>query len=39
MTSLNGLFLPGNRAEGQAGFVDYAGCGTASGVTWTAFRR
>lgn len=39
MTSLNGLFLPGNRAEGQAAFIDYAGCGTASGVTWTAFRR
>jgi hypothetical protein len=38
-TSVNGLFLPGNRAEGQAGFNDYAGCGTAAGVTWTAFRR
>jgi hypothetical protein len=38
-TSVNGLFLPGNRAEGQAGFNDYAGCGTAAGVTWTALRR
>lgn len=39
ITSVNGLFLPGNRAEGQAGFNDYVGCGTAAGVTWTAFRR
>jgi len=38
-TTANGLFLPGNRAEGQAGFFDYPGCGTATGVTWTATRR
>ena len=38
-TSVNGLFLPGDRAEGQAGFFDYPGCGTAAGVGWTATRR
>lgn len=38
-TTMNGLFLPANRAEGQAGFVNYPGCGTASGVVWTATRR
>lgn len=38
-TTVNGLFLPGNRAEGQAGFLDYSGCGTATGVRWTAARR
>jgi hypothetical protein len=38
-TTINGLFLPGNRAEGQAGFSDYGGCGTAAGVEWTATRR
>jgi hypothetical protein len=38
-TTVNGLFLPGNRAEGQAGFLDYPGCGTATGVGWTATRR
>ena len=38
-TTINGLFLPGNRAEGQAGFVDYPGCGTATGVTWSATKR
>ena len=37
--AVNGVFLPGNRAEGQAGFFDYPGCGTAAGVTWTAIRR
>jgi hypothetical protein len=36
---VNGLFLPGGRAEGQAGFFDYPGCGTANGVTWSASRR
>jgi hypothetical protein len=38
-TAINGLFLPGNRAEGQASFVNYSGCGTAGGVGWTATRR
>ena len=38
-TSINGLFLPGNLAQGQAGFLDYPGCGSASGVTWSAARR
>jgi hypothetical protein len=38
-TALNGLFLPANRAEGQVGFFDYPGCGTARGVAWTATRR
>lgn len=38
-TSVNGLFLSANQAEGQAGFVNYPGCGTASGVGWTATRR
>jgi hypothetical protein len=38
-TTVNGLFLPGDRAEGQASFVDYPGCGTATGVTWTVTRR
>ena len=38
-TSVNGLFLPGNRADGQANFVNYPGCGTATGVTWSAARR
>lgn len=38
-TTVNGLFLPGNRAEGLAGFFDYPGCGTATRVGWTATRR
>ena len=38
-TAVNGLFLPGNATEGQARFVNYPGCGTATGVTWTATRR
>ena len=38
-TTINGLFLPGNLAQGQATFLDYPGCGTASGVTWSAARR
>ena len=39
VTGVNGLFLPGNRAEGRAGFWDYPDCGTESAVTWTATRR
>lgn len=38
-TVVNGLFLPANRAEGQVGFFNYPGCGTASGIGWTATRR
>jgi hypothetical protein len=38
-TVLNGLFLPGNRAQGQVAFFDYPGCGTATGVSWSAARR
>jgi hypothetical protein len=37
-TSINGLFLPGNQAQGQASFVNYPGCGTAA-AEWTATRR
>ena len=38
-TTINGLFLPGDRAEGQVSFLDYPGCGSAGGVRWTATRR
>ena len=38
-TTVIGLFLPGNLAQGQASFRDYPGCGTATGVEWTATRR
>jgi hypothetical protein len=38
-TSVNGLFLPGGRAEGRASFSDYPDCGSAGPVTWTATRR
>ena len=38
-TQLNGLFLPGNQAKGQAIFRDYTGCGIATPVEWTATRR
>jgi hypothetical protein len=38
-TQLNGLFLPGNQAKGQAVFRDYPSCGTAPAVEWTATRR
>jgi len=38
-TSINGLFLPGGRAQGEVTFRDYPGCGTAAGVEWTATRR
>jgi hypothetical protein len=39
ITTLNGLFLPGGRAEGLVHFVDFPGCGTATSVTWTATRQ
>jgi hypothetical protein len=38
-TTVFGLFLPGNRAQGVVGFGDFPGCGTATGVEWTASRR
>ena len=38
-TSVNGLFLSRNRAEGAIGFMDYPGCGTVLGVGWTATKR
>lgn len=38
-TAVNGLFLPGNRAQGVAAFYDVPGCGTLTGVEWTATRR
>jgi len=38
-TTVNGVFLPGNRAQGLVSFRDYPGCGTAAGVEWTATRR
>ena len=37
-TSVFGLFLPLDRAQGQVNF-DSPGCGTAIGVGWTATRR
>lgn len=36
---INGIFLPGDRAQGQVSFFDYPSCGSAPGVTWTATRR
>ncbi len=38
-TTVNGLFLPGNHAQGQAGFFDFPDCGTAAPVEWTATRQ
>jgi hypothetical protein len=38
-TSVNGLFLPGGRAQGLVSFRDFPACGTAVGVEWTATRR
>lgn len=38
-TTVNGLFVLASRAEGQASFRDYPGCGTATGVGWTAVRQ
>ena len=37
-TTIIGLFLAGNRAEGQVSFRDFPGCGTSAGVTWVAGR-
>jgi hypothetical protein len=38
-TAVNGLFLPGGRAQGVAAFHDFPGCGTVTGVEWMATRR
>ena len=38
-TSVNGLFLPGGRAQGLVSFREFPGCGTSAGVEWTATRR
>jgi hypothetical protein len=38
-TTITGVFLPGNRAQGLAHFVDYGVCGSARSVEWTATRR
>jgi len=38
-TAVNGLFLPGGRAQGVAAFHDFPGCGTVTGVEWSATRR
>jgi hypothetical protein len=37
-TMVKGLFLPGGRAQGQASFVGFGACGTATPVEWTATR-
>lgn len=39
VTQINGLFLPGNQARGQAVFSEYPACGTAPPVEWTATKR
>jgi hypothetical protein len=38
-TTVNGVFLPGSRAQGVVAFQDYPGCGSVTGVGWTASRR
>jgi hypothetical protein len=38
-TQVNGVFLPGSEARGQAVFSEYPSCGTATGVEWTATPR
>ena len=37
-TEVNGLLL-GSTAQGTVNFRNYPGCGTATGVSWTAARR
>jgi hypothetical protein len=39
LISINGLFPSLATAQGLVGFRDYPGCGTATGVSWTAIRR
>lgn len=38
-TTVNALFSTTSSAEGQVAFRDYAGCGSATGVGWTAVKR
>lgn len=38
-TGVNCLFTASNRAEGQVGFRDYPGCGSATGVAWIATKQ
>jgi hypothetical protein len=38
-TQINGLFLPGDRATGQAVFSQYPNCGVTPPVEWSATRR
>jgi hypothetical protein len=38
-TQINGVFLPGGEARGQAVFSAYPSCGTAPPVEWTATKR
>jgi hypothetical protein len=38
-TTISGLFLPGDRAEGQVQFADYPECGSTASAPWTAVRR
>jgi hypothetical protein len=38
-TAVFGVFLPGDRAQGVVAFHDFPGCGTVTGVEWTATRR
>jgi hypothetical protein len=38
-TQINGLFLPGGEARGQAVFSAYPNCGTTPPVEWTATKR
>ena len=39
VTFVNGLFLPGNQAEGLVSFRDFPGSGSALGIAWSATRR
>lgn len=38
-TTVNGRFTLLTMAEGQVGFRDYPGCGTAARIAWTATKR
>jgi hypothetical protein len=38
-TTVNAVFVSTGRAEGQAAFRDYPGCGTVTGVSWSAAKR
>jgi hypothetical protein len=39
LTQINGLFLPGDQARGQAVFSNYPSCGITPPVEWTATRQ